>query len=560
MEIIAPLILGYLLGSVPFGLVITNAAGLGDIRQIGSGNIGATNVLRTGRKDLALATLLLDGGKGAIAVAIACLAGWRPEIAGAAAFLGHCFPIWLRFKGGKGVATFMGTLFALHWPAGLFAGATWLAIARVSKYSSLSALTAAAAAPLVFFTMGQVAFAITPISPGCSLAPNRKSALIKRTRPMPALNAQERIDWLQLIRTPNIGPITFHQLVGRHGSAAAALAALPELSTKAGRRRPLIAADRNAAEAELAAADKSGVRIIASCEDAYPALLREIADPPPLIFLRGHSALFEKPAIAIIGARNASGVGRKMARSLAADLGEAGIIVVSGLARGIDGAAHAAALSSGTVAVVAGGVDVIYPPEHDQLTEEIAKAGAVMSECPMGQQPTARDFPKRNRLISGLSRGVVVVEAAARSGTLITARFALEQGREVFAVPGSPLDPRCQGANRLLRDGATLVETAQDILTVLAEQDRGAWEDRRDLFDWIVAEHHDAGEPDPVALAALRREILEILSFTPQHRDEIFREIDAPAGLFADAMLELVLTGAAAEHTGGRFSLATDGE
>lgn len=159
MEIFAPLILGYLLGAIPFGLVITKAAGLGDIREIGSGNIGATNVLRTGRKDLALATLLLDGGKGAIAVAIAYLMGWRPEVAGAAAFLGHCFPVWLGFKGGKGVATFMGTLFALHWPAGIFAGATWLAVARVSKFSSLSALISAAAAPLVFFTMGKVAFA-----------------------------------------------------------------------------------------------------------------------------------------------------------------------------------------------------------------------------------------------------------------------------------------------------------------------------------------------------------------------------------------------------------------
>ena len=160
MEIVATLTLGYLLGSIPFGLVITKAAGLGDIREIGSGNIGATNVLRTGRKDLALATLLLDGGKGAIAVAIAYLMGWRPEIAGAAAFLGHCYPIWLRFKGGKGVATFMGTLFALHWPAGLFAGATWLVVARVSKFSSLSALTAAAAAPFIFFSMGKVAFAV----------------------------------------------------------------------------------------------------------------------------------------------------------------------------------------------------------------------------------------------------------------------------------------------------------------------------------------------------------------------------------------------------------------
>ena len=373
---------------------------------------------------------------------------------------------------------------------------------------------------------------------------------------MPALDERERLDWLQLIRTPNIGPITFHRLIAKYGTAAEALSALPDLSTKAGRPRPLRAASREAAEAELDAAELNGVRVIATCEEDYPAPLRAIADPPPLIFVRGHPALFEKPAIAIIGARNASGVGRKFARSLAADLGEAGVVVVSGLARGIDGAAHGVALSTGTIAVVAGGVDVIYPPEHDQLTEEIARQGIVMSECPLRMTPTARDFPKRNRLISGISRGVVVVEAAARSGTLITARFALEQGREVFAVPGSPLDPRCQGANRLIRDGAMLIENAQDILTVLAEQDRGAREDRDDLFAWASGQNMDAGEPDRAAVEALREEILELLSFTPQHRDEIYRELDAPAGLFADALLELTLTGDAEEHSGGRFALA----
>ncbi len=373
---------------------------------------------------------------------------------------------------------------------------------------------------------------------------------------MPTLDERERLDWLQLIRTPKIGPITFHQLITRYGSAADALAALPDLSTKAGRSRPLRAANRDAAEAELDTAFARDTNVIAFCEDNYPAPLRAIADPPPLIFVRGHAALFEKPAIAIIGARNASGVGRKIARSLAAGLGEADITVVSGLARGIDGAAHAAALSTGTVAVVAGGVDVIYPPEHAELTEEIARDGVVMSECAMGQRPTARDFPKRNRLISGLSRGVVVVEAAARSGTLITARFALEQGREVFAVPGSPLDPRCQGANRLIRDGAALVENVQDILDVLAEQQRGAREDGHDLFDWNP--EPVAGEPDPEAVAALRQEILSLLSYTPQHRDDLIRELQPAPGLFADALLELVLTGAIDEHTGGRFSLTAD--
>lgn len=368
------------------------------------------------------------------------------------------------------------------------------------------------------------------------------------------LSDAEKLDWLQLIRTRNIGPITFHRLTAKYRTASDAIKALPDLSRKAGRRMPLRASDRASAEAELVEAERRGARIIAACEPEYPEALAAIPDHPPLLFLRGHASLFEKPAIAIIGARNASGIGRKMARTLAADLGAAGVAIVSGLARGIDGAAHEAALSTGTIAVVAGGVDVIYPPEHDDLTARIAAEGAVVSECPMGYQPTARDFPKRNRLIAGLSRGVVVVEAASRSGTLITANFANEQGREVFAVPGSPLDPRCQGANRLIRDGATLVERADDILDALAAQNRGVKEGPRDLFDWASARTDE--EPDEAALASLRRRILETLSFTPLHRDEILRETDAPPGLVADALLELTLSGEAAEHEGGRFSLA----
>ena len=374
---------------------------------------------------------------------------------------------------------------------------------------------------------------------------------------MASLSTSERLDWLQLIRTQNIGPVTFHRLIAKYRTAAKALAALPELSRKAGRARPLKAADRDACERELKEAEKHGARLIASPEDDYPAILKTIPDHPPVLYIRGHASLFEKPAVAIIGARNASGVGRKIARNLAADLGEAGYVVTSGLARGIDAAAHDAALKSGTIAVVAGGVDVIYPPEHDELTDRIAREGIVMSECPMGAQPTARDFPKRNRLISGLSRGVVVVEAAKKSGTLLTANFALDQGREVFAVPGSPLDPRCQGANRLIRDGATLVETAQDIIDGLSAQ-RGLSASGRDLFDWAGADGGQdggMGEPDPAALATLRRQILELLSFTPLHRDEILREADASPGLVADMLLDLVLAGEAQEHNGGRFSL-----
>ncbi|MBL4620136.1 MAG: DNA-protecting protein DprA [Marinicaulis sp.] len=368
------------------------------------------------------------------------------------------------------------------------------------------------------------------------------------------LSEQERLDWLQLIRTPMIGPITFHRLITNYGSASEALKALPDLSRKAGRKIPLKAPDRSIAEREILLADRQGARIIAACEPDYLEALAAIPDHPPVIYLRGHSSLFEKPAIAIVGARNASGIGRKIARMLAADLGAAGVSVISGLARGIDGAAHEASLATGAIAVVAGGVDVIYPPEHEDLTARIAREGALLSECPMGWKPTARDFPKRNRLISGLSRGVVVVEAAAKSGTLITARFALEQGREVFAVPGSPLDPRCQGANRLIRDGATLVETAEDILGVLAAQNHGVRGGKHDLFEW--AETASDLEPDAATTASIRQQILELLSFTPQHRDELLREVDASPGLIADALLDLVLTGEASEHDGGRFSLA----
>ncbi|PQA85732.1 DNA-processing protein DprA [Hyphococcus luteus] len=366
----------------------------------------------------------------------------------------------------------------------------------------------------------------------------------------------ERLDWLQLIRTQTIGPVTFHRLLSKYKTAAEALKALPELSRKSGRAAPLKPADRGACERELKEAEKHGARLIAACEEDYPAALKAVPDHPPLIYLRGHASLFDKPAVAIIGARNASGVGRKIARNLAGDLGSAGYAVVSGLARGIDGAAHDAALKTGTIAVVAGGVDVVYPPEHETLTARIAHEGAVVSECAMGAQPTARDFPKRNRLISGLSQGVVVVEAAARSGTLITANFAADQGREVFAVPGSPLDPRCQGANRLIRDGAMLVETAQDIIDGLAQRTRGVAAGGRDLFDWTDGD--GMGEPDAAALASLRRQILEILSFTPIHRDEILREADAPPGLVADILLDLVLSGEASEHEGGRFSLRAE--
>ncbi len=367
---------------------------------------------------------------------------------------------------------------------------------------------------------------------------------------MQPLDRTETLDWLQLIRTQNIGPITFHRLIARFGSAGKALASLPDLARKAGGGKPLRAADRHEAEEELFMAEKRGARFVAFCEPDYPAALKSIADPPPVLCMRGHASLFEKPAVAIIGARNASGVGRKIARNLAADLGAAGFVVTSGLARGIDGEAHQASLGTGTIAVIAGGIDVIYPPEHDELTERIAKEGVLLSESAIGHKPTARDFPRRNRLISGLSSGVIIIEAAERSGTLHTARFAGEQGREVFVVPGSPLDPRYAGSINLIREGATCIRNAQDVIDDLSAQMRGVDEGRRSLFDW--AEDQPAAEPDENAVKAAREAILELLTFTPMHRDEILRATELSLGLFADALLDLALAGEALE-TGGGF-------
>lgn len=367
---------------------------------------------------------------------------------------------------------------------------------------------------------------------------------------MTSLSDKERIDWLQLLRTKSIGPITFKRLIAQHGSAAAALDALPEISRKAGRKTPLTSADRQAAEQELENTYSFGAQLIASCETNYPKKLRAIPDPPPVIFLCGSPHLTDSRTIAIVGARNASGAGRKMAHTLASDLGNEGIVIASGLARGIDGTAHEAALSTGTIAVVAGGVDVIYPPEHGELTKEIMSRGALISERPIGYKPTARDFPRRNRLISGLSDGVIVVEAAARSGTLITARFALEQGREVFAVPGSPLDPRCQGANKLIADGATLVQDAQDIIDELNSglQGMSAKEYENDFW---AEEEVSAGPANDIVVT--RENVLEFLGYTPIHQDEILRAIDAPPGLIFNALLDLVLSGNAEEMPGGTF-------
>ncbi len=363
-----------------------------------------------------------------------------------------------------------------------------------------------------------------------------------------ALADAERLAWLRLARTENVGPVTFEQLVGRYGSAEAALAALPELSRRGGRIKPLATPGENEAQRELEAGGKLGARLIASCESDFPKLLGAVDPPPPLIWVRGHLALLHKPCVAIVGARIASAGGQRFARGLAGQLGAAGHVVVSGMARGIDSAAHEGALPTGTAAVLGGGVNDIYPSENAGLYERLAAEGCVVSESPPGKKAQARDFPRRNRIISGLSLAVVVVEAEMKSGSLITARLAAEQGREVFAVPGSPLDPRAKGTNDLIRQGAGLCESAEDVLRAL--QQAPVIREREKPYATPPADQ-DALD---AAVEALRDKVEALLSPTPVSRDELVRATGAPAPAVFAALVELSLAGKAELLPGGMVS------
>jgi len=369
-------------------------------------------------------------------------------------------------------------------------------------------------------------------------------------RPVVHLSDDERLDWLRLIRTENVGPVTFHQLIRRYGSAAAAIEALPGLARRGGLSRGPAIPDRKAAASELAAAAAVGARLIASCEPEYPPRLAALDDAPPLLSLKGRAELLSRPAVGIVGARNASAAGIRIAREMAAALGAAGLLVVSGLARGIDAAAHRGALATGTAAMVGGGADVVFPPENESLQAEIGEEGAILAEMPVGTRPLARHFPRRNRLISGASLGVVVVEAALKSGSLITARFAAEQGREVMAVPGSPLDPRARGCNDLIRNGATLVEGAEDVLSVLRGLS-GALEAPCPV--WLDAPVETADEAE---LGPLRALIAERLSPVPAEVDELVRQSGASAAAVLTVLLELELAGRVTRLPGGRVVLA----
>ncbi|WP_413876962.1 DNA-processing protein DprA [Albidovulum sp.] len=370
------------------------------------------------------------------------------------------------------------------------------------------------------------------------------------------------MSWLRLIRSRRVGVVTFWRLLEEYGSARAALLALPEVAKAAGVEgyqpcpEGVVLAERKAGRA-------AGARLVCRGEPAYPQALADLADAPPVLWMIGDPAAAARPMVALVGARNASSLGTRMARKLAEGLGQAGYTVVSGLARGIDAAAHLAALPTGTVAVMAGGVDVIYPAENASLAKEIAAKGLRLSEQPPGLEPLARHFPLRNRIVSGLAAAVVVVEAAARSGSLITARTALEQGREVLAVPGHPFDGRAAGCNLLIRDGATLVRGVEDVLEILAAKAAlpcGAHAPAGDAPGRRAAAAEvpqQAPAPRPQAeLRALHRRILDRLGPAPLAEDQLIRDLAAPPALVAPELVALELEGQIQRHPGGLLSRA----
>ena len=380
--------------------------------------------------------------------------------------------------------------------------------------------------------------------------------------PLPPTTEDDRVAWLRLLRSRRVGPGTFYRLLAEHGSAQAALAALPQVAQAAGVEN-YTPCPPGVAQAELRAAHGLGAELICVGQATYPTALDDLPDPPPVLWARGNIALLQRPAIALVGARNASSLGTRMSRALALGCGAAGFVVVSGLARGIDAAAHSAALPHGTIAVMAGGLDVIYPPEHRDLAQQIATQGLIVSEQPMGMAPKAGHFPRRNRLISGLAQAVVVVEAAARSGSLLTARMALDQGREVLAVPGHPFDARAAGSNMLLRDGARLVRNADDIIEALPPQPALPPQHATAPAPASTAatpsqNGPNPGKTPPPAAArslretnALHQQILQRLGPSPLAEDQLIRDLALPVQTVAPALTTLELDGQISRQPGG---------
>ena len=360
------------------------------------------------------------------------------------------------------------------------------------------------------------------------------------------LTDAQRIDWLRLIRSDRVGPHTFRSLINHFGSARAALERLPDLARRGGADRPGRIYSEQDARTEIAAGKQLGVSLLAPGEAGYPPRLAMLDDAPPLLGVRGAPDVLMRPMIAIVGSRNASGAGLKFAGTLARDLSDAGFVIASGLARGIDQAAHRASVAGGTMAVLAGGHDKVYPPEHEDLLAAVVASGGAISEMPLGHVPRARDFPRRNRLISGAALGVVVVEAAHRSGSLITARIAAEQGREVFAVPGSPLDPRAAGTNDLIKQGATLITEAADVIQAVEP---------------IMGRPIELREPDDDApldfepAAGDRARIVDLLGPTPLLLDDLIRMAGTSPAIVRTVLLELELAGRLERHGGGLVSL-----
>jgi DNA processing protein len=368
-----------------------------------------------------------------------------------------------------------------------------------------------------------------------------------RTQLTPQIAEIDRVDRLRLIRSDNVGPRTFNSLIAHFGNARAALERLPDLARRGGAARSGRICSEEEARAEIAAAKRIGVMLVAPGEAAYPPRLATLEDAPPLLGVRGAPDVLIRPMIAIVGSRNASGAGLKFAGQLARDLGDAGFVVISGLARGIDQAAHRATIGSGTVAVLAGGHDRIYPAEHTELLATLLDGGGAISEMPLGHVPRARDFPRRNRLISGASLGVVVIEAAHRSGSLITARMAAEQGREVFAVPGSPLDPRAAGTNDLIKQGAALVTEASDVINAV-----------RPIMDRPIVLETREGDDEPLDFdtdLGVRERVVTLLGPSPVSLDDLIRMSGLSPTIVRTVLLELELAGRLERHGGGLVTL-----
>ncbi len=367
----------------------------------------------------------------------------------------------------------------------------------------------------------------------------------------------EKLNWLRLSRTQNIGPVTFYKLLEIYGTATKALDALPELSKKGGRKKPLTAPSLSSVEKEYTALQKLGGDMVCAGEDAYPISLAATDDAPPILSYIGDINIARAPCLGIVGARNASLNGRKFTTNLAKELGQAGQIIVSGLARGIDTAAHEGALETGTIAVVAGGIDVVYPRENQKLYEDICQRGLVIAESPVGTEPAARLFPKRNRIVSGLSTGVIVMEATIKSGSLITARMAGEQGRDVYAIPGYPGDPRSAGPNQLIQDGATLVTRAQDVLHNLENftskpMNNTLFDSASQATPDLTLVDNSMPEKDT---QTIRETLIQHLSQMPIGVDELSRSCHLSVSEMQMALLEMELAGRLQRLPGNRIVL-----